>query len=225
MRMIAVYHKGEALKFISHLDIQRTLQRAFRRAELPLLYSQGFNPHPQVSFASALSTGVSSDAEWFEVQLNGDMTPEAFTARLNAVLPSGLTISDAFVAPENFGTLAAKTCAAAYIARIAFDTTVSEERLREALVALLSGEITVMKRTKSGIKPVDIRPQILEVSVTGIAGNEVTLRVLGKLQADGGLRMELLLGALYDRLDAHGSANIRRTDMFFAGDGPLPRLP
>ncbi len=225
MRMIAVYHKGEALKHISHLDIQRTLHRAFRRANLPLAYSQGFNPHPQLSFASALSTGVSSEAEWFEVQLSETVAPDAFMQQVNAVMPDGMRISDAFAAPENFGTLAAKTCAASYTAQIMFDAPVSDESLREALSALLSGEIIVNKRTKSGIKPVDIRPQILDVFVTGIVGNMVTLRVLGKLQADGGLRMELLLRALYDRLDAHGQANICRTAMYFTGDGPLPRLP
>ena len=50
MKLVAVYHKGRALAMISHLDVQRTLQRAFRRAGLPLLYSNGFNPHPQFSF-------------------------------------------------------------------------------------------------------------------------------------------------------------------------------
>ena len=225
MRMIAVYHKGEALKYISHLDIQRTLQRAFRRASLPLLYSQGFNPHPQLSFASALSTGVYSDAEWFEVQLAEDVAPETFLALLNAAMPDGMRVSGAFAAPENFGTLAAKTCAAEYAVRITLDQSLSGESLTEALTALLGGEIIVNKRTKSGIRPVDIRPQILEVSVTGIEGNTFALRVLGKLQADGGLRVELLLHALYDRLDATGHADICRTAMYFAGDGPLPRLP
>ena len=58
MRMLAVYHKAEDARFISHLDILRALQRAFRRAGLPLKYSDGFNPHPELSFASALATGI-----------------------------------------------------------------------------------------------------------------------------------------------------------------------
>ena len=74
--MLAVYHKGEAVRFVSHLDVQRTLHRAFRRAKAPLAYSAGFNPHPELSFASALPTGASSDCEWFEVELTEDMAPD-----------------------------------------------------------------------------------------------------------------------------------------------------
>ena len=69
MRIIARFEKGEAVRFVSHLDIQRTFQRAFRRANIPLAYSQGFNPHPQLSFATALSLGYTSEAEWFDVKL------------------------------------------------------------------------------------------------------------------------------------------------------------
>ena len=227
MRMIAVYHKGESLKMISHLDVQRTLQRAFLRAGLPLAFSQGFNPHPQLSFASALGTGTSSDAEWFDVELTGDapVSPADFTARVNAALPDGFSVSDAFAAPEGFGTLSKKTLAAAYAVRVEFPRPVSGEALEGALSALLSGEIIINKRTKGGMKDVDIRPQILKVTVTKVEGNVVSLLVLGRLQADGGLRVEHLLGALYDRLDAQGFAAIRRTAMYFADDGLLPRLP
>ncbi len=225
MRMIAVYHKAGALSGISHLDVQRTLQRAFRRAGIPLAYSNGFNPHPQLSFASALSTGATSDAEWFDVQLMQDMEPEAFMECVNAVMPQGLWLSHGFAAPEGFGSLSAKTTGAAYEVDVHFDQAVTGQALQEAIESLLAGEIIVNKRTKSGIKPVDIRPQIQMVSVTGIEGNNANLLVHGKLQADGGLRVELLLGALYDRLATHGTARIHRKAMYFAGDGPLPRLP
>ena len=225
MRLIAVYHKGQALKHISHLDVQRTLQRAFRRAELPLAYSNGFNPHPQLSFATALATGQTSDSEWFDVELIQDLSPEAFCQRVNEVLPPDFWVSHAFCAPEGFGTLAARTRGAAYNVRCTLDRTIAPEELEGAIAGLLSGEIIMNKRTKGGIKPVDIRPQILAVSVTGIEGNQFSLRILGKLQSDGGLRAEMLLGALFDRLDAHGESEIHRSAMYFDSDGLLPRLP
>ena len=86
MKLIAAYHKGREVALISHLDIQRTLQRAFRRAGLPLLYSNGFNPHPQMSFATAAATGMTSECEWFEVQLSQELAPEDFLRRANAAL-------------------------------------------------------------------------------------------------------------------------------------------
>lgn len=225
MRMIAAYHKEPALRYISHLDVQRTLHRALARAAMPLRYSAGFNPHPLLSFATALSTGMAGEAEYFDVQLDEDMLPAAFERRLNAALPKGLFVSDALTAPEGYGSLAGHLRAAAYEAQLEMETLVTGEALHAALSALLQGEILVNKRTKSGIKPVDIRPEILKVSVERVEGKEITLRVLGRLQADGGLRMELLLHALFDRLAARGEAAVCRKALYFDPDGPLPRLP
>ena len=70
MRIIAAFEKTKELSYTSHLDVQRTLQRTFRRAALPLAYSKGFNPHPKLSFATALATGYTSAGEWFEVELD-----------------------------------------------------------------------------------------------------------------------------------------------------------
>jgi len=229
MKLIAAYHKGEALSMISHLDVQRTLQRSFRRAGLPLAYSHGFNPHPQLSFATATATGMSSDCEWFEVQLSEDIDPGAFVSRVNKAMPAGLSVSDAFVEPEGFGSLSAKLRAAEYRVTINFFpnffSAVEEGSLQATLETMLSGEITIHKRTKSGVKPVDMRPYILEASVEQVGDGTAVLRVLGKLQADGGLRVSSVIDALLERLDAQATYEIHRTRMFFAGDGLLPRLP
>ncbi len=225
MKLIAAYHKGNEIAMISHLDIQRTLQRAFRRAGIPLLYSNGFNPHPQFSFATAAATGMSSEAEWFEVQLSEEMAPEEFVRRANGAMPRGMSVSGAFVAPENFGSLSAKLRAAGYRIDLAFTEAVSEEKLQSTLEEMLSGEIIINKRTKGGIKPVDMRPYILRVSVGQVEGEKAALLVLGKLQADGGLRVDAFIDALLERLDAHAAYEIHRTHMYFAEDGLLPHLP
>ena len=218
MRMFAVYQKGEALAFISHLDVQRTLQRAFRRAELPLQYSQGFNPHPLLSFAAAVPTGETSACEWFEVRLDGTVAPEDFLRRVGDALPAGLAVSRALEAPERAGKLSVLVRAAAYRIRLTAGEPIPAAAASEALEALLAGEILVNKRTKGGTRPVDIRPQIMQAS-------GVTLHVLGKLQADGGLRASFLTDALLERLAARdGMARICRTAMYFDADGLLPGL-
>lgn len=225
MRMFAVYQKSEALSFISHLDIQRTLQRAFRRARIPLAYSEGFNPHPQLSFAAAVPTGAASRAEWFEVRLTETVSPEDFILRTNAALPKGMSLINAFEAPADVGKLTVMVRAAEYRAALSANTPLSTAAVEEALAALLENEIVIEKRTKGGIKPADIRPQIIEAVVEGIEGKEIILRVLGKLQADGGLRVSHLTDALFDRLDVRGGvARICRTAMYFDSDGSLPRL-
>ena len=225
MKLIAAYQKGNEIAMISHLDIQRTLQRAFRRAGIPLLYSNGFNPHPQFSFATAAATGMSSECEWFEVQLSEDMAPEEFVRRANEVMPQGMRVSGAFAAPENYGSLSAKLRAAEYRVELQFVEPVSGEKLAETLEAMLTGEIIIQKRTKGGIRPVDMRPYILRVSVGQVEGDQAALLVLGKLQADGGLRVDAFIDALLERLDAHAAYEIHRTNMYFAEDGLLPHLP
>ena len=225
MKLIAAYQKGSEIAMISHLDIQRTLQRAFRRAGIPLLYSNGFNPHPQFSFATAAATGMSSECEWFEVQLSEDMAPEEFVRRANEVMPQGMRVSGAFAAPENYGSLSAKLRAAEYRVELQFVEPVSREKLAETLEAMLTGEIIIQKRTKGGIRPVDMRPYILRVSVGQVEGDQAALLVLGKLQADGGLRVDAFIDALLERLDAHASYSLHRAGMYFAEDGLLPRLP
>ncbi len=223
MRMLAVYHKGGEIAFISHLDIQRTLQRAMRRAQIPLAYSQGFNPHPKLSFASAVATGQTSDCEWFEAELSREMEPAAFSQSINNVMPAGLSVTDAVPAPEGFGSLSALTRAAEYEIRLHVRTGAGQ--VEAVLSELLAGPVMMEKKTKSGIRTVDIRPEIIEASVTEAEEGETTLRVLGRLQADGGLRADMLVRALFDRLDARGAFSIRRTAMYFAGDGFLPQMP
>ena len=225
MKLIAAYQKGTEIAMISHLDIQRTLQRAFRRAGLPLLYSNGFNPHPQFSFATAAATGMSSDCEWFEVQLSEPIAPDEFVSRANAVMPVGMSVSGAFEPPEGFGSLSVKLRAAEYLVKLSFFDAVQEDKLRTTLEAMLAGEIVINKRTKGGVRPVDMRPYILRVSVEQVEDDTAVLRVLGKLQADGGLRVDAIIDALLERLDANASYALHRTHMYFAEDGLLPRLP
>ena len=100
MRIIASFYKHEQVMFVSHLDMQRLFQRAFRRADLPLAYSNGFNPHPLLSFATALSVGYTSDCEYFDVMLSEYVSPAEFKRRVNAVLPQGVHIVDAVYAGE-----------------------------------------------------------------------------------------------------------------------------
>ena len=225
MRLIAVYHKEPALRFISHLDVQRTLHRALVRAAIPVRYSAGFNPHPLLSFATALSTGMAGDAEYFDVQLCGPMLPAEFEQRLNAVLPQGFFVSDAMAAKEGMGSLAALLRAASYEAVLHMEVALSKSIVQAAVDSLLEDKIMVNKRTKKGLRPVDIRPQILKVSVERVEDTTIVLHVLGRLQADGGLRTELLLSALLDRLGVKAEKMLCRRALYFDPDGPLPRLP
>ncbi|MBO5359457.1 MAG: DUF2344 domain-containing protein [Clostridia bacterium] len=83
--------KGRA-KYTSHLDMQRCMMRAVRRAGIELWYTEGFNPHPYVTFALPLPLGVESEGEPVDIRLEGDMTNEQVRDRLNATMPEGITV-------------------------------------------------------------------------------------------------------------------------------------
>ena len=72
--------KGEEIRHISHLDYSKAVERALRRAKLPVAYSEGFNPHMKMAFASALSVGVASEAEYFDVEMAADLDAAAVAA-------------------------------------------------------------------------------------------------------------------------------------------------
>lgn len=202
MRMIAAFSKLEPVKFVSHLDMQRLFQRAFRRAELPLAYSKGFNPHPLLSFATAISVGFTSGGEYFDVILSEPVSPEEFTERVNAVLPEGVLISSAIDAGEFKASLTTLMRSAEYEARLSFAEPVEKTAFEAALSSLLGSEIIVDKKTKGGIKPVDIRPMLISMELAEFSGSSARLDITGALTAEGGLPLELLFGALEARLGA-----------------------
>ena len=93
--------KGETVRYISHLDYSRTIERALRRAKLPVAYSEGFNPHMKMSLASALALGVTSDAEYMDLELSREMPLEAFKTALSGQLPRGIELKEAkYLAPQ-----------------------------------------------------------------------------------------------------------------------------
>ena len=181
MRIIASFYKHEQVMFVSHLDMQRLFQRAFRRADLPLAYSNGFNPHPLLSFATALSVGYTSDCEYFDVMLSAYVSPAEFKRRVNAVLPQGVHIVDAVDAGEFKASLTPLMRSAEYDIELEFTESVPREAFYAAVDEILNGgEIIVSKKTKGGIKDVDIRPMLLGLSVSEFGGRNYLGQFISK---------------------------------------------
>ncbi len=164
------FNRGEGLRFISHLDMQRLFHRAFRRAEIPLAFSNGFNPHPKLAFAGAIPLGLICDEEYGDVGLNEAMTPEAFTQALNAALPLGMEVKDAWVLPV--GTPSLSACLTSVEYRLWIKKT-EEGRTVEAITSALTDfmaqeTIIIKKRTKrKRIKDLDIRPFLRSFELLG----------------------------------------------------------
>lgn len=154
--------RGE-MRFLSHLDLARTLIRALRRAGLPVAFSQGFHPQPRLSFASALGVGIASEGEYVDVTLTERVSADKARRDLSAELPEGLVIVDAAVLPLGSPSLAELVGSAVYRFEIdakasGVDADVLKER---AIRAIAAPRLLFRRSTKKGEGIIDLKPRLL----------------------------------------------------------------
>ncbi|MFG1918810.1 TIGR03936 family radical SAM-associated protein [Micromonospora sp. NPDC048898] len=155
------YAKRGPLRFTSHRDFARAFERALRRAAVPVAFSQGFHPHPKISYASAAPTGVASEAEYLEIALQAAVDPEQLRAALDAALSPGLDVLDAVIAEG--GNLPDRIEASHWHIEL---PEVETAVLRGAVDAFLAAdEVLVERMTKQGRRTFDARAAVISVDV------------------------------------------------------------
>ena len=155
------YAKRGQLRFTSHRDVARTFERALRRAGVPMAYSQGFNPHPKISWIGAAPTGVASEAEYVEIQVVTELDPAVLGAELDAAMPPGIDVIEVVVAGQ--GALADRVEASRWRIEL---PGVPADRLAEAVRGLLAAEEVLVERlTKNGMRTIDARPAVISAEV------------------------------------------------------------
>ncbi|WP_328466376.1 TIGR03936 family radical SAM-associated protein [Actinoplanes sp. NBC_00393] len=161
------YAKRGPLRFTSHRDFARAFERALRRAAVPIAYSQGFTPHPKISYASAAPTGVGSEAEYLEIGLQAPVDPEQLRVALDAALSPGLDILEAVIAPEGGGSLADRIDASRWQIEL---PGVEPVTAKEAVTSFLDApEVLVERMTKQGRRTFDARAAVNSCTVSGEA--------------------------------------------------------
>ena len=159
MRMLAVFEKSERIRHIGHLDIQRSVQRGLRRSGLPVAYSNGFNPHILVTFASALSTGACGKREIMDVTMAEEVSPGEFLERMNRAMPPEMQLSEARAVDQKHPALMASLRAAKY--DLLIRDPYQAEKLITAIPLMMEREtIPAMRKTKTALKECDIKPLI-----------------------------------------------------------------
>jgi radical SAM-linked protein len=173
------YTKRGPLRFASHRDLARALERALRRAQVPMAFSAGFSPHPKISYMGAAPTGAASEAEYFEIGLSARCDPEAVRVALDASLPPGIDVLECVEAVEGSGSLADRLDATRW--RIDLPG-VDTGDLAAAVQELLSRDVvTVAKRTKNGLRDIDAREAVVGAEVTEEAGCAILTVVVRQL--------------------------------------------
>ena len=166
---------GNAI-WISHLDLMRLFQRAFKRAGLPLTHTQGYNPRPSVSIALPLSVGIESCCELLDFDLDGDtkLTCEEIQDRLNASLVAGVRVLDVYEDGRKIRDLALLSCQV----MLEYDAGVPTGCV-DAIRELFAREsVLVPKKSKNGPSEQDIIPMIRELNVVETDGNTVVLEAV-----------------------------------------------
>ncbi|MHB0884991.1 MAG: TIGR03936 family radical SAM-associated protein [Bacillota bacterium] len=197
MRIRAEFTKGDGARYVSHLDLIRTWERAMRRAGLPVAMSQGFNPHPKMAPASSLPVGQTSRSEVIEVTLTEPVDAAEFARRVNAAMPEGLRVTRAKEVSDEAASPASVVSGATYEARPGegsaadggADTGSVAEAVRRFLAA---GEVVVTRKSDKGERRVDLRPLVHGLRFEGgvlwmtlAAGREGTARPTDLLTALG----------------------------------------
>lgn len=203
------FSKVGSMRFIGHLDVMRYFQKAFRRADIAMSYSQGFSPHPLMSFASPLGIGLSSDAEYLDIVLEDSDSVENFVSRLNAVMNDEIRVKDFTVLTEESKTSMAVLAACDYLVTVKPDKTsflTDELRRKEALAKLLARDtIELMKKTKRSEKLVDIKENIYKVTDELVDFEAFTGCSYGEMALDTGEYQPVL----YLQLTAGSVVNIK----------------
>lgn len=169
MKIRIKFSKHGNTKYVGHLDIMRYFQKAMRRADIPVKYSEGFSPHQIMSFAAPLGIGIESDAEYLDIEVTEGLNSEDAIKRLNDVMCPGIEVLEWKELPDNAKTSMSQVESAEYLV-LCDDVDIK---------MLEKDEILIEKESKKGeIKTVDIKPMIFEVK-----------------KVDGGLYMHVAQGS------------------------------
>ncbi|MCU4185497.1 TIGR03936 family radical SAM-associated protein [Acidiferrimicrobium sp. IK] len=234
MKIRVRFAKLGKIRWSSHRDVARMWERAFRREQLPLAYSEGFSPRPKVSFGLALPTGHESLAEYLDIELDAtldlelgagaeQLDLEALPARLSAALPLGVDVLAVAPLEARAPSLQEDVTSCTWrLAAIAADghAAVGEEEMAARVAALLAAPSAMVARSRKGVEVVDdVRPGIIDLRVLGATeagvGEGVWLEAeLGTRPR--GVRPSELLGALGPDL---AEAHVRRLHQWISRDG------
>jgi radical SAM-linked protein len=155
------YAKHGRMRFASHLDIARAVERGVRKAGLPIAYSAGFTPHPKISYAGAVATGVASEAEYLELTFTSPCRPEDVRARLDAALPDGIDVVD--VTERDSESASARLEASQWQVTLpGVPRAVAEAAVGEFLAA---SQVEVERITKKGPRRMDARAAVVSMEL------------------------------------------------------------
>lgn len=224
------FAKKSELRFISHLDMINAFTRAFRRAGIPIAYSQGYNPHPKISFGSALAVGITSSAEFADIDLKAYISPEDFLRLLNRKLPTGLEILKAKEIPLNMPSLMSQNSFCLYKVTI-FGVDCQNVDFKSRIRSIMHKDSILINRFRDKdktVKAIDIKPYIKSIELVDSNKNSLKLEILIGDGSQSKVRPEevinlVILGSEIQRSEAKKffTLDIHKLEFFLEDQGQL----
>jgi radical SAM-linked protein len=213
-RLRICFARGEKLRYVSHLDMARTWERAFRRAGLPVAYSRGYNPRPRFQIAAALPVGVVGRKELIDVWLDVPCDPQDLLDRLQPMLPRDLTAMEVQEVDLRAPSLQSQMRAAEYVVAVASQEPVTAIQTR--IDSLLAAPVIMRQRHHKGkMRAYDLRPLVQKVEVKPQGDGERLLFMRLQASPQGAGRPDEVLDVL--GLSTVPTA-IERTNLYFEFD-------
>lgn len=199
-KIICKYSKTGYLKYISHLDVLRFIQRSVKRAGIKAKYSEGFNPHMKTSFGYPLSLGIESIGEYFELELNENIEPELFKDKMNSVMPKEMQIIKADYSNDAESLM--KRCAyARYL--ISIEHNFDENKLNEYFEEMLTEGVIykrqkMNKKNKLVTKELNTKELIDYLKAESI-NNKTKIMAVFKTQETGSMKVEEFIKLIIEK--------------------------
>ena len=188
------FSRDNSLQYIAHLDTLRLFERTLRRTRLPVSHTHGFNPRMKIVFGLPMATGLSSGAEYADVEMETLLAPELFLEEMNRHVPPGIQVLEA-VPIDGSDNVMSRIGAARYRVVFRTDAGTSPDEMAALLQAMLDAEnVPVMKKGKKGLHEVNVRPLIFSAAVTPL-GEEWLLEAFMSAGSVDNLRPDLLMEA------------------------------
>ena len=209
MKSVRLWFKKDGLAvYISHLDMNRCMTRAVRRAEIPLWYTEGFNPHPYMTFLMPVPLGQEGKRESLDIRIEQDMSFDEIKSKLNSVMPDGIEIVDVLEPVNKPNEIAA----AEYEITVEFATEGEAEGFAAGAQSIIDGGIlNAEKRSKRGIKTVNLCEMVRSFSIEA-EKNFCKIKTILAAGNSVNLNADLLLNALFAEFAAeYEKTSITRT--------------
>ena len=169
MKIRVKFKKWGCMKFIGHLDMMRYFQKAVRRADIDIRYSEGYSAHQIMSFAAPLGVGITSDGEYFDIDVNTTESTEKSIAALNAQMVDGVEVTGYVLLPDDAKKAMSLVAAADYVLSFkeGYENPYTTDEWKEAIDKHFFDEpsFVVMKKTKKSEREVDIKPLVYKLTV------------------------------------------------------------